>query len=240
MTTSGSLKPLRLFVAAAVLNLIGMNAHAIDLYSDPVPQAQADTCQSYSIVLALAAKGDPGFPITTFKELRQGEAGFRQIAASIPGGPFGHEALKQAVSNYTSGAYRLIVEYPGTDIVAWLSRVRTLTTLDGSADALIARLIGQKFPVVLTSVTRFGASTYPRHIMSILGLVGSGLNSNTQLLAFNSAIKGQGGSVNQCEPGTQPGDERYKAGVVSTSNFTLNEFNFGQGQKYVIMHLEKN
>jgi len=30
---------------------------------------------------------------------------------SFPNGPFGHEALKQAVNNYTSGAYRLAVEY---------------------------------------------------------------------------------------------------------------------------------
>jgi hypothetical protein len=240
MPTSRSIKFLRLFVISGVLHVLSTNGHAIDIYSDTVPQAQVDTCQSYAMVLALAAKGDPAFPITTFEEIRQGEADFRQIAAGIPGGPFGHEALKQAVSNYTSGAYRLAVEYPGTDLVAWLSRVRALTTLDGSADALIGRLTGQKFPVVLTSVTRFGDSTYPRHIMSILGLIGSGLNSNTQLLAFNSAIKGQGGSVNRCVSGTQPGDERYKAGVVSTNNFTLNEFNFGQGPKYVIMHLERN
>jgi hypothetical protein len=109
MATWRSLKFPRLFAISAVLHVLSTNAHAIDLYSDTVPQAQVDTCQSYAMVLALAAKGDPAFQITTFKEIRQGEADFRQTAANIPGGPFGHEALKQAVNNYTSGAYRLAV-----------------------------------------------------------------------------------------------------------------------------------
>jgi len=236
MQTSSSREFLAAFLISGLIYVVCGNAHAIDLYSDTLPQAQLDTCQSYAVVLALAAKGDPAFPMTTFAEIRKGEADFRQIAAGIPGGPFGHDALKQAVDNYTSGAYRLAIEEPGTDIVAWLSRVRALTTLDGSADALIGKLTGTSFPVVLTSVTKFGDSSYATgHILSVLGVIGSGINSSTQLLAFNSAIKGEGGSVNRCEPGTQPGDERYKAGVVATNNFVLKQF-----PKYLIMHLEKN
>lgn len=209
---------------------------AIDLYKDTVPQAQLDTCQSYSIILAIASKGDPSFPIANFAALRKAEEDFRSIANQIPGGPFGHDALKQAVTKYTSGAFRLVVEYPGADIVQWISRVRALTTLESTADALVGKLNGTKFPVVLTSVTKLNQSTYDGHIIAVLGVLGSGLNSDTQLLAFNSAIKGQGGSVNRCEPGTQPGDMRYQAGVVATNNFELKQWS----AKYVIMHIERN
>jgi hypothetical protein len=169
------------------------------------------------------------------RRARKAEADFRKIASETPGGPFGHDALKQAVTKYTAGAYRLVVEYPGSDIVQWVSRVRALTTLDASADALIGKLTGTKFPVALTSVTNLNQSPYNGHIVAVLGVFGSGLNSNTQLLTFNSAIKGQGGTVNRCESGTQPGDMRYQAGVVATNNFELKLFS----GKYVIMHLER-
>ena len=120
------------FLAAGFLCALSDELKAIDLYKDTVPQAQLDTCQSYSIILALSAKGDPAFPIANFAAIRKAEADFRKIANETPGGPFGHEALKQAVAKYTSGAYRL-------DIVQWMSRVRALTTLDPSADALIGK-----------------------------------------------------------------------------------------------------
>lgn len=226
---------LRQPVVTAILCALSGELWAIDLYKDTVPQAQLDTCQSYSIVLALAAKGDAAFPITDFAAIRRAEADFRKIANETPGGPFGHDALKLAVAKYTVGAYRLVVEYPGSDIVQWMSRMRALTTLDPSADALIGKLAGTKFPVALTSVTKLNQSIYEGHIVAVLGVLGSGLNSNTQLLTFNSAIKGQNGSVNRCEPGTQPGDMRYQAGVVATNNFELKQFS----AKYVIMHLDK-
>jgi hypothetical protein len=186
--------------------------------------------------LGACLQGRSIVPITNFAALRKAEADFRTIANQTPGGPFGHEALKQAVTKHTFGAYRLVTEYPGADIVQWISRVRALTTLEPTADALIGKLTGTKFPVALTSVTKFNQSTYDGHIIAVLGVFGSGLNSNTQLLAFNSATKGQGGSVNRCEPGTQPGDMRYQAGVVATNNFELKQFS----AKYVIMHLEHN
>jgi hypothetical protein len=231
----------RFFLIAGFVGAFSADVKAIDLYKDTVPQAQLDTCQSYSIVLALAAQGDPAFPIANFAALRRAEADFRRIANETPGGPFGHDALKQAVTKYASGAYRLVVEYPGSDIIQWVSRVRALTTLEASADAVLGKLTGTKFPVALTSVTKLNQSTYGGHIVALLGVFGSGVDSNTQLLTFNSAIKGQGGSVNRCEPGTQPGDMRYQAGVVATNNFTLRQFSAGSAssESYVIMHLEK-
>lgn len=194
---------------------------ALDLFKDTLPQAQTNTCQSYAMVLALAAEG--GHEIANFDELRAAEAEFRGLAEGFPGGPYGHEALQQAVEAYTGGKYELRIEsYP--DIVEWMTRVSELTRLESTADLLIAQVTGQHFPVVLTSVTRFDQSTYGTgHIMAVLGVAGSGLNSSTEIIAFNSAIKG-GGAVNQCEAGTQPGDLRYTAGVVSTNNFELKDY----------------
>ncbi|RVH37813.1 hypothetical protein [Sinorhizobium meliloti] len=201
------------------------SASSIDLFSDTIPQGQTNTCQSYAVMLALAAQGDSAFPIATFKELRQAEAQFRAIAERVPGGPFSHEALRVAVEQYTGGKYSLKIETVNGDIADWMARVRELTRIETTYDLLIAQLTGTSFPVVLTSMTKFGSSTYGSgHIMVILGVAGNGLNSNTQVLAFNSAIKGTGGSVNRCEPGIQPGDLRYTAGVVATNDYTLKGF----------------
>ena len=218
-----------------VVALISSVAKAIDLFADPQPQAQKNTCQSYAIMLALAAQGDPNFPINNFSELRSAETSFRQVSEQVPGGPYGHEALKTAISQYTQGKYVLKIEnFP--DIVGWTTRVKALTNLKSSVDVLIAQLTGKHFPVLLTSVMKFGNSNYPDgHIFSVLGLAGSGLNSNTEIVAFNSAIKG-GGAINRCEPGTQPGDMRYTAGVVSTNDYQLKSY----GGTYRILYLVKN
>jgi hypothetical protein len=218
-----------------VFGLLTPNAKALDLFSDPLPQAQSNTCQSYAVMLALAAQGDPSFPMNTFAQLRNAEGNFRKIAEGIPGGPYSHDALKAAVTQYTGGKYGLKIE-ARNGIVEWMSRVRALTTLRSSSDVLIAQLTGTNFPVVLTSVTKFEGSAYADgHVLTVLGVAGSGLNSDTELVAFNSAIKG-GVTINRCEPGTQPGDLRYSAGVVSTNNYTLKTFPDG----YRILYLSKN
>jgi hypothetical protein len=61
-----------------------------------------------------------------------------------------------------------------------------------------------------------------------------------QRLERRKAITIEEATKRLAELGTQPGDERHRAGVAWTNNFTLNEFNFGQGPKYAIMHLERN
>ncbi len=209
-------------------------SYAIDLYADPKPQAQSDTCQSYALMLALAAQGDNAFPIKTFSELRKSEADFRAVAAGFPGGPFGHDALRRAVAAYTGGAYSLEIEDVGNDITKWMSRVRQLTLQKTTLGIFLDQLTGQNFPVILTSVTQFDESSYAGgHIMAVLGLAGSGLDSSTRIIAFNSAIQG-GGSINQCEAGTQPGDMRYKAGVVSTNTFQLKSY-----PGFRILHLQR-
>lgn len=212
-------------LACLILTSVNSKASlALDLFAEALPQAQTNTCQSYAIMLALAAKGDSRFPIVTFAQLRQAEARFRQLAEKAPGGPYGHVAFQSAVRDYTGGAYELVIETTHNDIVKWLGRVKELTTLHSSRDALIAKLTKTHFPVVLTSVTKLGSSTYDGHLIAVLGVVGSGLNSSTEVLTFNSAIKGQNNTINRCEPGMQPGDMRYQAGVISTNDFSIKSY----------------
>lgn len=225
----GRLTLMALFAAA----LYTSEAEALDLFGDTLPQAQTNTCQSYAVMLALAVRGDAAFPVRTFDDLRRAERDFRQIAGGIPGGPYSHDALRVAIGTYTNGKYDLRIEDRG-DIVQWMTRIKELTTLKSSRDALLADLTGKNFPVVLTSVTRMGSNSYgDGHIVTVLGVAGSGLNSTTELVAFNGAIKG-GRGVNRCEPGTQPGDLRYSAGVMSTNDFTLKQY----GSVYRILYLQ--
>lgn len=232
MTRFSSGAVARAIVAFAFFAVAASEAAALDLYADPTPQSTSKTCQSYAMMLALAAEGDHQFPIKTFGELREAEQAFRTIAEATPGGPYGHDALGVALRTYTGGAYRLVIEERG-DIVAFLQRVRELTKLTSSSNALLAQITGTDFPVVMTSVTAFAGSPYETgHIITILGVAGSGLNSTTEIVAFNSAVKG-GGSINRCVPGMQPGDLRFTAGVVSSNDFTLKSF----GGKYRILRI---
>jgi hypothetical protein len=222
-------------IAALMSAMVPTTSAALDLFKDTLPQAQSNTCQSYAIMLALAAKGDAAFPISTFADLRKAESDFRAIAEGLEGGPYGHEALRHAVSQYTGGQYSLEIESVTSGIVDWISRLRDLTTIQSSADVLVAQLTGTSFSVVLTSVTKFDDSNYGSgHIIAVLGVSGSGINSNTQIVAFNSAVKG-GGNINRCESGTQPGDMSYTAGVVSTNDYMLKDY-----PGFRLMQLRKN
>ncbi len=212
------------------------SAPALDLYEGAMPQAQTNTCQSYASVLALAAVNDPAFPVETFDELRTLEANFRSILNNMDqADPYSHANWPRAMEQLTGGAYTFEVRYE-PDLIDWLSTVRNATTLSDDLSSLIATATGGPIDTVLTSVTSIDGSNYGGHIVTVMGVLGTGIDSNTELVAFNSAIKGQGGSINQCSPGDQPGDHRYTAGVVATTSFQLREFPRGM----LIMRLVEN
>ncbi len=231
-----------LMVSAVLFGAMLSSSSAIDLFADPYPQSTTKTCQSYSLALALAALGDPAIPIRSFEELRTAEKQIRDILKHQPNGPLSHESWKTGVPIFTSNRYRLKIETFGSDYVKWINRVKELTVLTSTGDALIASLTGQSFPVVLTSVSVIESSTYDSgHIISILGVAGSGLNSSTKIVAFNSAIKGLGGAINMCVDGSslgsEPGDQIYTAGVFETNDFKLKSFSPGG---YRLLYLQRN
>lgn len=224
---------------AASFSLAAPSA-ALDLYVDTLPQSTSQTCQSYSAMLALAARKDPALPIDTFDELRAHENEFRKILTQIdPNGVYAHTNWKLAMEKLTGGKYTLKIRYIPS-ITDWMTAVRDATTMSSDIGAFMSTLSGGRMDVVLTSVKTIDGSTYGgstgSHIITVLGLSGSGLNSATQLIAFNSAIKGQGSTANSCSTNGQPGDMRYKAGVVQTNNFTLTDFS---GLGILVMTLEE-
>lgn len=224
-------------MACAVLAIVPIKpAFAIDLYRGDKPQANQSTCQSYSAVLALAAKNDHRFPIEDFEQLRAMELEFRSILKNVSGGQTtSHEHWSKAMEELTGGLYTLKRDYE-KDITEWMTIVRDRTTLSDDIDGLVAELTGGPIETVLTSVMSIDGSSYGSgHIVTVIAVVGSGLDSTTQLAVFNSAIKGSGGSVNECAPGNQPGDEEYKAGVVQTNEFRLKDF----GNGFALLMLEE-
>lgn len=223
----------RKIVVSALLYLFASYATAIDLFKDARPQSTGRTCQSYAAALALAAKADPAFPIFTFAELRNTEQQFRTYAESH-GNPLNHETWDKAMSDLTSGKYTFERTYAHTDIVSWLSAIKTATTIESNVDLLVSQLGGSNFDVVLTSVYSLAGSQYASgHIISVLGVIGSGIDSNTELVAFNSAIKGGDRTGVMCTPDSLPGDERYSAGIISSSDFRLK----GYPDKFLFMRL---
>ena len=216
-------------------------AIAIDLFSDTKPQSTGKTCQSYAAALALAAKGDPSFPIETFSQLRDVEQEFRKLASKTVDGkkrnPYDHQNWVLAMSELTSGKYTFERSYNKTNIVDWLAAVNIATTIDSDIDLLLARISGTSFDVALTSVWSLEDSSYSTgHIITVLGVIGSGIDSNTEIVAFNSAIKGEQVDGVMCTPDTLPGDERYSAGVVTTNNYVLKGFP-KESTNYLFMRL---
>ena len=206
---------------------------SIDIYSDALPQSTGKTCQSYAAALALAGKSDSQFPINSFVDLRQTEQEFRAYAESH-GNPLSHIVWDQAMLDLTNGKYTFQRDYPTSDLVDWLAIVRGYTSIDSEIDILVSRMSGGPIDMVLTSVYDIAGSNYSTgHIVSVMGFIGSGLNSNTELVAFNSAIKGGPTATIMCNENTEPGDFRYKAGVLNTNDFRLKGFD----QNFLIMRL---
>lgn len=224
-----------LFCGVLVAVALSGPAVALDLFSDALPQSTGQTCQSYAAALALAAKGDPAFPINTFGELREIEAEFRRLVTAY-GNPYLHDNWPKAMSDLTGGKYTFSIDRNTTDIGDWMVRVRDATDIETDADLMIGQLTGTNFEMVLTSVYSLDGSDYSRidgngnrvggHIIAVMGLLGSGIDSNTELVAFNSAIKGQGGSGVMCDDSfmATSTDLKYQAGVITTNDFELKPF----------------
>ena len=167
------------------------SARAIDLYVGAQPQSTSKTCQSYASVLALAAVNDPRFEIKSFAQLRENERRFRAILTSLdPGGETKHNNWPKAMEQLTNGSYNFEVKYIA-DIVEWMAGTRDATTLSSNVDAAVAALTGNSFNTVLTSISKIDNSDYANgHIVTVLSVAGTGIDSETQLVLFNSALKG--------------------------------------------------
>ena len=210
----------RLYLGLIISILWSDRVFSVDLYFDTKPQAETNTCQSYSSILSLAMKRDERFQIDTFEELRELEKSFSRILRETEGSPYLHSKWPKAMEAITGGAYTFELKYE-TDIIRWMEYIAENTTQSNNIEEALSALQNNQRNTVLTSVTKLGESEYDGHIITVLGMAGTGLDSTTRLIAFNSAIKGTSGAVYTCNAGNEPGDEKYQAGVIETNSFSL-------------------
>jgi hypothetical protein len=87
----------------------------------------------------------------------------------------------------------------------------------------------------MTSVEEMAGKSYGRgHIVTVIGIDGSAMASPVEALFFNSALKGPGTSKVMCSADDLPGDQRYSAGLLRTSDCQLKPF----GGKFLLMWIE--
>lgn len=224
------------FLPTALFFCLVSAASALELFESAKPQSTKDTCQSYAPILALAALSDPAFPIDDFSQLRVLEQEFRRILKEVSKGKTTHHIYwARTMEQLTGGVYTLDIKYE-PDTVEYIRRLRNETTLSSDVSSLVGQRSGTPFKTTMTSVLAFDSSQYKfGHIITVLGVKGNGVNSQTQIIAFNSAIQADTGSVKQCPTDFQPGDVRYTAGVISSNSFVPKKF----GDGYLVMTLKR-
>ncbi len=227
-----------------IVAISAAHAQPVPMYEGALPQAYTNTCQSQSLMLALALEQHPAFDFATAEELRGAEVSFRQLVNSIDANDDArtaahHTVWRDAIAQYTLQHFSLELEY-FDDTNEWAARVAELTQNRVSASTAVAtRLLGAK-KAVMTSLSSLGdGNDYADgHIVSVIGIDDTSVvrsNERHFLLAFNGAIKGAGGKMS-CDATDLPGDERYSAGVTATNSYTLKDWN----DQYLLMWLKAN
>jgi len=223
------MKKIHLLVLIAVLQ--ASPANALGYFLDSKPQSTSNTCQAYSLMMALAFENHDAFQMETASDLRAIEQDFRQKVDSLPGSSYSHKNWSTALEQYVQGHYVLKRKYYKNEL-DWRKKVAELTgTGESLNDPTLSALLSKK--VVMTSVKSLEGNRYKSgHIVGILGIEKS-TNSQATTLFFNSAIKGNG-KKNSCDQSDVAGDYRYKAGLIKTNKFQLKPF----GINYLLMWLE--
>ena len=216
----------RILVAAMLLSaaLHAAAAASVDLVLNPSPQAAGNTCQSYSLALALAFA--PAYPTgpKTAQELRDLERRIRtELVKSAAGGTIDRTDWKVAVEAATGGKLT-VASRQFADLDAALRFVALQTGIDHADQlptAISAALV--RIPVLM-SFTRIGTSKYPEgHIVTVFGVVSPPASITNQarpkLLMVNSAVKYPGGVKNICAEEDLSDADHYRATVALTGDY---------------------
>ena len=115
--TSTSNSTLRAF-ASLVLSLASLEVLAADFLVQPTGQATGNTCQAYSLAVALAFKRDPNFKVDTAAQLRGAEQAIRsEIVREAAGSAVTHAHVVKGFQAYTANKYKLTMKaYSVADI----------------------------------------------------------------------------------------------------------------------------
>jgi len=225
---------------AIITSIDPADAGPIDIFVTPSPQAFSNTCQSYSMALAVAFAPNSPLVADTATELRDLEQQNRAavLASAKQGGrtqPI-RDDWRAAVEKVTNGV--LTVQWKGFDhldpaihFVADLTGISNPESLGTVFSVALA-----KTPAML-SFKRIESSTYAtRHIVKVFGVQlpdqSMGDDATPKLLAVNSAVQYRGGIKNICTQEDLSDADRYRALTSLTSNYEL--YPFPGDQPYLI------
>ncbi|OWV64036.1 hypothetical protein ATY76_21465 [Rhizobium sp. R339] len=235
---------------AAVL-LIGFaastaRADPVDLVLNPSPQEFSNTCQSYSMGLAMAFHPSSPFAATTPTELRELERRLRKAltdSAAANNHPVAtREDWKVAVETVSNDVLTVSVEsFKDLDpAMQFVAQKTAISNPEGLGDVLSAALVSTP---VMMSFTRIESSDYKpqSHIVTVFGVqLPNASMDNTahpKLLLVNSAVKYANNVKNICAQEALSDNDRYRAMVSLTDNYELNLF--GNTKPYVITYISK-
>jgi len=192
----------------------------------PTGQANYETCQSYSLAVALAIKHDAAFPIVTAADLQKTELAIRAEIKKVAGNTsVNHAHIEAGFKAFTNGAYILKIENLPEDQLG--EKIGQYTGISNKAAVPPSFLLDSTVKdVVLTSTTRIGSNKYASsHIIAAFGMDGPP-NSNRSYLFLNSAVKAKDKTKNVCQEGIpdDPGPYTALLSWVSTSEIDFTKF----------------
>jgi len=231
----------------ACTSLCEATAGPIDIVIDPAPQAFSNTCQSYSLGLAMAFEPTSPYQAGTATELRDLEENLRQaIDDSVsqhpkserPDGPI-RDDWRAAVEKVTSNA--LTVKWKSFNdldsAMRFVGDKTNVTDPESLGTTLSAALV--KTPVLLSFKRVQGSSYSTSHIVTVFGVelpqASLAENAHPKLVIVNSAVKYAGGVKNVCSVSDLSDADRYQATSVLTDDY---DFNLFSGNTYLVTWVE--
>lgn len=239
-----------------VLPLLLICTHAmagpIDIALDPSPQEFANTCQSYSLGLAMTFSPNSPIKADTQIELRNLE---RQLRVEIvrnwqkvhpndkdPNRDDWKEAVEKLSSNALTLQWKSFNHVD--DAMRFVGSSTGITSPETLGTVLSVAVV--KTPVMLSfkkieSSDYRGAAGTGSHIVTVFGVqlppATMTDDAHPKLLLVNSAVKFLGGKRNICSEEALSDDDRYSAVTTLTDNYVL----YPHGAKYFVTYIvDKN
>lgn len=241
--------------AASVVTLAALAGFAqagpADIALQPSPQEFTNTCQSYSMGLAMAFHPASPYKADTPVELRDLE---RRLRDAITANAAAHnrteimqEDWRAAMLAVSSGTLRLAYKTFGDldSAMRFVGITTGITTPDTLGTTLSIVLV--KTPVLM-SFHKIGGSDYRgaagtgSHVVTIFGVQLPPATmtdaAKPRLLLVNSAVKYKGGVKNICNATDLSDRDRYTALATYTADYTMKRFD--NTAPFIVHYIENN
>lgn len=206
----------------------------IDIVLNPSPQEFGNTCQSYSMALAVSFAPSTPFQADTALELRDLERQIRQAlvdSARQNGRPTDQpirDDWRAAVEKVTNGV--LSVTWKSFEhLDSAMNFVADLTGISNPAGLGTVLSVALVKTPALMSFKSIATSAYPHsHVVTVFGVQlpnqSMGDDATPQLLLVNSAVKYPGGVKNICAQEDLSDVDRYRAITTLTSDYEFTNY----------------